>query len=105
MHRVLTDNGACYRSHNFAHALGTAIAHKRTRPYRPQTNGKVERYNRTMLEEWAYAEPYESEADRAARFPAFLHHYSHHRATRRLTRRPRKQPQWSVQPVSISALE
>jgi transposase InsO family protein len=54
--RVLTDNGACYRSRAFAAAVGTA-AHKRTRPYRPQTNGKVERFNRTLLEEWAYARP------------------------------------------------
>ncbi len=48
---VLTDNGACYRSLPFAEAL-VAIKHRRTRPYRPQTNGKVERFNRTMLEEW-----------------------------------------------------
>mgnify|MGYP001105361651 CR=1 FL=1 len=77
--RVLTDNGSCYRSHAFKDALGPDIKHKRTRPYRPQANGKVERFNRTMLEEWAYAEPYTCEADRAARFPAFLHHYNHHR--------------------------
>ena len=77
--RVLTDNGSCYRSHAFAAALGESITHKRTRPYRPQTNGKVERYNRTMLEEWAYARPYTSEAERAAAFPHFLHHYNHHR--------------------------
>ena len=77
--RVLTDNGACYRSHAFKDALGPAIAHKRTRPYRPQTNGKVERFNRTMLEEWAHAEPYTCEANRTAHFPAFLHHYNHHR--------------------------
>ena len=77
--RVLTDNGSCYRSHTFAKALGEKITHKRTRPYRPQTNGKVERYNRTMLEEWAYARPYISETDRAATFPDFLHHYNHHR--------------------------
>ena len=77
--RVLTDNGSCYRSHAFADALGPEIAHKRTRPYRPQTNGKVERYNRTMLEEWAYAAAYVSESDRAARLPAFLHHYNFHR--------------------------
>jgi transposase InsO family protein len=50
--RVLTDNGSCYRSHAFKDALGPDIKHKRTRPYRPQTNGKVERYNRTMLDEW-----------------------------------------------------
>jgi transposase InsO family protein len=77
--RVLTDNGACYRSHAFKDALGGDIKHKRTRPYRPQTNGKVERFNRTMLEEWAYAKPYESEAERVAAFPAWLHHYNHQR--------------------------
>lgn len=79
MRRVLTDNGSCYRSRVFAAALGETITHKRTRPYRPQTNGKVERFNRTMLQEWAYARPYLSEAERAAAFPDFLHHYNHHR--------------------------
>ena len=78
--RVLTDNGMCYRSHAFADALGPDIKHKRTRPYRPQTNGKVERYNRTLLEEWAYARPYTSESERQALLPAFLHHYNHHRS-------------------------
>lgn len=77
--RVLTDNGSCYRSKLFATTLGQGIKHKFTRPYRPQTNGKVERYNRTMLEEWAYARAYTSEAERAAAFPDFLHHYNHHR--------------------------
>jgi hypothetical protein len=76
--RVLTDNGSCYRSKAFADALGP-ISHKRTRPYRPQTNGKVERFNRTLLEEWAYARTYLCEADRAAAFPLWLHHYNHHR--------------------------
>jgi transposase InsO family protein len=77
--RVLTDNGACYRSHAFAAALGTDVTHKRTKPYRPQTNGKVERFNRTTLEEWAYARPYDSEAERAALFNDWLHTYNHHR--------------------------
>ncbi len=54
---VLTDNGSCYRSRLWAKTLGTTIKHRRTRPYRPQTNGKVERFNRTLLEEWAYAVP------------------------------------------------
>ncbi len=79
VHRVLTDNGACYRSRAFADALGETIAHKRTRPYRPQTNGKVERFNRTMLEEWAYARPYTSESERVAAFNDWLHTYNHHR--------------------------
>ncbi len=77
--RVLTDNGSCYRSHAFADALGQKITHKRTRPYRPQTNGKVERFNRTMLDEWAYATTYRSETERIAAFPAWLHTYNHHR--------------------------
>jgi len=77
--RVLTDNGACYRSHAFADALGEDIKHKRTRPYRPQTNGKVERFNRTMVEEWAYARPYLSESEREACFDEWLHTYNHHR--------------------------
>jgi transposase InsO family protein len=77
--RVLTDNGSCYRSGDFAAALGADIAHKRTRPYRPQTNGKVERVNRTMLEEWAYARAYCSEDERVADFSTWLHTYNHHR--------------------------
>lgn len=77
---VMTDNGNPYRSKLFKDALGDTIMHKRTRPYRPQTNGKVERLNRTLLEEWAYARPYQSESERAAVFPVWLHHYNHHRA-------------------------
>ena len=86
--RVLTDNGSCYRSHAFRDALGPDIKHKRTRPYRPQTNGKVERFNRTMLEEWAYARPYTSEAERVAAFPAWLHDYNHHRGHTSLKGQP-----------------
>ena len=77
--RVLTDNGPCYRSKHFTEALGEDVQHKFTRPYRPQTNGKVERFNRTMLEEWAYARPYLSESERVACFDAWLHTYNHHR--------------------------
>jgi len=76
--RVLTDNGACYRSRLFAESLGD-VTHKRTRPYRPQTNGKVERFNRTTLEEWAYARSYASESERAALFSDWIHTYNHHR--------------------------
>jgi transposase InsO family protein len=86
--RVLTDNGSCYRSHAFKDALGPEIKHKRTRPYRPQTNGKVERYNRTMLDEWAYAKPYRSETERVADFADWLHHYNHHRGHTSLKGQP-----------------
>ncbi|GAA2246079.1 hypothetical protein GCM10010145_11220 [Streptomyces ruber] len=69
--RVLTDNGSCYRSRDWRDALATAgITHKRTRPYRPQTNGGVERFNRTLLDEWAHARPYRSEAERREAFPS-----------------------------------
>jgi transposase InsO family protein len=86
--RVLTDNGSCYRSRLFADALGDTVAHKRTRPYRPQTNGKVERFNRTMLEEWAYARPYRSEAERVEAFADWLHNYNHHRGHTALDGKP-----------------
>lgn len=76
---VMTDNGSCYRSRMFAAALGPGVKHRRTRPYRPQTNGKVERFNRTLATEWAYAEMYESDAARAATYADWLHHYNHHR--------------------------
>jgi transposase InsO family protein len=79
--RVLTDNGSCYRSRLWAQTLATAgVRHKRTRPYRPQTNGKVERFNRTLLNEWAYARPYRTETERREAFGPWLHTYNHHRA-------------------------
>jgi transposase InsO family protein len=75
---VLTDNGSCYRSFAFAGALHD-IKHRRTRPHRPQTNGKVERFNRTLADEWAYVRPYNSEAERTAALDDWLHTYNHHR--------------------------
>ena len=78
--RVLTDNGNCYRAKEFAAELfASSIPHTFTRPYRPQTNGKVERYNRTLLNEWAYARPYRSEAARTRALDKWLHMYNHHR--------------------------
>jgi transposase InsO family protein len=78
--RVLTDNGGCYRSKDFAiELLNDAIKHTFTKPYRPQTNGKIERFNRTLLNEWAYARPYRSEAARTRALDSWLHLYNHHR--------------------------
>lgn len=78
--RVLTDNAWAYRSTAFRAALAaTGTAHKRTRAYRPQTNGKVERFHRTLLDEWAYARPYRCEAERRAAFDTWIHGYNHHR--------------------------
>ena len=76
--RVLSDNGSCYRSKLFNTALGD-IVHKYTRPYRPQTNGKIERFHRTLAFEWAYAHHYSSETARAATYQAWIHSYNHHR--------------------------
>lgn len=78
--RVMTDNGSCYRWKEFNRLLvEQAIAHTYTRPFRPQTNGKAERYNRTLLNEWAYARPYRSEAARTRALDTWLHMYNHHR--------------------------
>lgn len=76
---VMTDNGACYRSRLFKTTLGDGIKHRFTKPYRPQTNGKVERFNRTLAQEWAYADTYYSDEARAATYANWLHYYNHHR--------------------------
>jgi transposase InsO family protein len=77
---VLTDNGSCYRSRPFAQVLAEAgISHRRTRPYRPQTNGKVERFNLTLKWEWAYARPYETNDSRTDALERWLHDYNYHR--------------------------
>ena len=79
--RILTDNGSCYRSRAFRASLADAgVRHTYTRPRRPQTNGKVERFNRTLTDEWAYVRVYRSEAARTAALDRWLHLYNHHRA-------------------------
>ena len=78
--RVLSDNGSAYKSHAWRDACAElGIRHKRTRPYRPQTNGKIERFHRTLADGWAYARLYNSEEARRAALPGWIHFYNHHR--------------------------
>ncbi len=87
--KVLSDNGSAYKSHAWRDACTEMdIRHKRTRPYRPQTNGKVERFHRTLGEGWAYARLYESTEQRDTALPAWLHFYNHHRAHSAIGGRP-----------------
>jgi transposase InsO family protein len=75
--RVMTDNGSAYRSHLFRRAIGDAgLKHKRTRPYRPQTNGKAERFIQTSLREWAYLQAFESSTARSQAMRPWLHAYN-----------------------------
>jgi len=78
--RVLSDNGSAYKSYAWRDACAElGIRPKKIRPYRPQTNGKVERFHRTLTDGWAIARFYNSEQARRKALPAFLHHYNHHR--------------------------
>jgi transposase InsO family protein len=78
--RVLTDNGVGYRSLAWkGRCAELEIRHSRTRPYRPATNGKVERFNRTLMDEWGYARLWRSETARARALDRWLHRYNHHR--------------------------
>ena len=78
--RVLSDNGSAYKSRQWTTVCAElGITVKKTRPYRPQTNGKIERFHRTLADGWAYARYYRYETDRRAALPAWLHEYNHHR--------------------------
>ena len=78
--RVLSDNGSCYRSYAWRDTCAELnITHKRTRPYRPQTNGKIERFHRTLADGWAYARFYDTDTARRDALPAWIHFYNHHR--------------------------
>jgi len=78
--RVLSDNGSAYKSYAWRNACAElGITPKKTRPYRPQTNGKIERFHRTLADGWAYARLYPSETARRGALPGWLHFYNHHR--------------------------
>jgi transposase InsO family protein len=78
--RLLTDNGAAFRSRDFAHACKElGIQHRFTRAYRPQTNGKAERFIQSALREWAYGWTYQNSSHRTAALASWQHHYNWHR--------------------------
>jgi len=78
--RVLSDNGSAYKSHLWHDTCAELdIKVKKTRPYRPQTNGKIERFHRTLAEGWAFKKFYDSESARLQALPGWVHHYNHHR--------------------------
>ena len=87
--RVMTDNGPCYISKDFAKACRKlGLRHIRTKPYTPKTNGKAERFIQTALREWAYAKAYQSSYQRAQNLPIWLHAYNWHRPHASLKAKP-----------------
>jgi transposase InsO family protein len=87
--RVLTDNGGCYLSHVFATTCRELdLQRRRTRPYRPETNGKAERFIQTLLREWAYARPYRTSNQRTKGLAPWLRYYNRQRPHSALEGRP-----------------
>jgi transposase InsO family protein len=87
--RVLTDNGPCYKAHNFVRTCAQlGLKHRRTQPYTPRTNGKAERFIKTAINEWAYAFTFQNSADRTASLPAWTHLYNWHRPHASLNQLP-----------------
>jgi transposase InsO family protein len=77
--RVLTDNGTCYKRQFDTVVERLGARHKRTRPYRPQTNGKAERFIKTLIAEWAYGRPYATNRERSEALPGFVDFYNRRR--------------------------
>jgi transposase InsO family protein len=86
---LLTDNGSSYRSHQFRQACQQMqLKHSRTKPYRPQTNGKAERFIQTALREWAYAKHWSNSDERDAHLQPWIHYYNHYRPHGSLSYKP-----------------
>lgn len=78
--RILTDNGSAFNAKSFARTCESLeLKHSFTRPYRPQTNGKAERFIQSALREWAYGIPYNHSRERTAMLERWIHHYNWHR--------------------------
>jgi transposase InsO family protein len=87
--QVMSDNGSAYKSAPFAlWCAQQRVEHIRTQPYRPQTNGKAERFIQTMLREWAYAATYRSSAHRQRALPAWVDYYNNQRPHSALGHKP-----------------
>jgi transposase InsO family protein len=87
--RVMSDNGSCYVSGEHARACAAlGLRHLRTRPYRPRTNGKAERFIQTLQNDWAYGRVYASSAERSQQLAAWLNHYNYRRPHGSLSHRP-----------------
>jgi transposase InsO family protein len=87
--RILTDNGPCYKANRFARACcQLGLKHRRTRPYTPRTNGKAERFIKTALNEWAYAQTFQNSDERTASLPLWTHQYNWHRPHASLNQLP-----------------
>jgi transposase InsO family protein len=87
--RLLTDNGSAFVAHRYAQACrALGLRHTRTRPRRPQTNGKAERFIQTLLHEWAYARVYATSEERAQALPPWLNHYNYKRPHGSLSHQP-----------------
>jgi transposase InsO family protein len=86
---LMSDNGSCYVAGGYGHALHRlGIKHHRTRPYRPRTNGKAERFIQTLMNEWAYARVYGSSTERTTALPPYLDRYNYHRPHGSLSHQP-----------------
>jgi transposase InsO family protein len=79
IHRIITDNGACYRSNDFARIVGAKSRHQKTKPFTPRHNGKAERYQRILTEEVLYAREFSCEAERSTAIGVWNIHYNYHR--------------------------